>query len=63
MELGSLEEIELTWVTDLNTLELLIDRGRVAVTQLVLEGSSGESVQVKLLKGSAQLVSFGESLL
>ena len=63
VELGLLEEIELTWVTDLNTLEVLIDGGRVAVTQLVLAGSCGEPVQVELLQGSAQLKSVGESLL
>lgn len=60
VELGLSEEIELTWVTDLNTLELLIDRGRVAVSQLVLADSCGEPVRVELLRGSAQLIQFGE---
>ena len=63
VELGLLEQVELTWVTDLNILEVLVDGGRVAVTQLVLADSCGEALRAELLQGSAQLIQFGECLL
>lgn len=61
--LGDSDEIEISWVTDLNTLEVLLNQGSVAVTQLVLEGSYGEPLRLDLLEGRAQLISFGECLL
>lgn len=63
IELGDRETIELSWVTDFNILEVLVNEGSLAITQLVLEGSSGEPVQVELVQVGARLISFGEYLL